>query len=151
MANHSSNRDRGSPTILIQAMAARGTIGASLEEESGPYDFSGPDLEATIMVDETACVRFWNGDAERMLGYSPEETVGKLTVPFFFLQEPFRTLFLLELDAGRLDSDSVHTGKAIEVLGRRKDGVTLPLEACLSIEKNNDRSLIAFTARLSPK
>ncbi len=135
--------------MLVQAEAAQEVHVASYQVGSGFHNLSRTHLEATIMIDEVACVRFWNGDAERMFGYAPNETIGKLAVPFFFFQEPFRTLFLMDLDAGRLTVDSAHTSKAILVQGRTKDGINLPLEVSLSAWKHYGHSLIAFTARLS--
>jgi PAS domain S-box-containing protein len=94
--------------------------------------------EAIIMIDSDGNVSFWNRAAESMLGYSPEEILGKnlhqWLAPKRF-QESFEKAF------GRFcaTGEGLAVNKTLELSALRKDGTEFPVELSLSAIRINER------------
>jgi diguanylate cyclase (GGDEF)-like protein/PAS domain S-box-containing protein len=87
--------------------------------------------DAIVMMDERGLIRHWNRSAERILGYSAAEVVGKpvheLMVPARFQEEGDRNLatFLATGEGGAL-------GETREFVALRKDGAEVAVEVSLA-------------------
>ena len=87
--------------------------------------------EAVITIDNRETIIFWNKAAEAIFGYSADEAIGKsivLIVPEQSRKNHQKTMRRL-FQAGK----SSPTRKAVEVIGRRKDGSEIPIELSFSV------------------
>ncbi|MBI5006620.1 MAG: PAS domain S-box protein [Nitrosomonadales bacterium] len=88
-------------------------------------------LDALIMVDDSSALVYWNPAAERILGYRPDEVIGK---PLHQLLTPQRYMEKA-IEGFRLFSADGHgpiIGKTIEVEALHKDGHEIPVELSIS-------------------
>lgn len=87
--------------------------------------------DAIVVIDGDGRIRFWNGAAESLFGYSPEEAIGMdwslLTVPSAvgLCLERMRAM-------GEGPAPHPHQVRHLETEGVRKDGERIPLELTLS-------------------
>ncbi|MGB7296521.1 MAG: PAS domain S-box protein [Candidatus Aminicenantales bacterium] len=87
--------------------------------------------DAIIMMDEQGNVSYWNPAAEKILGYSAEEAVGKELHSVLASQnhqEAFRNIFGRFKTAG----EGPDLGKTVELEAMRKDGIQIPIELSIS-------------------
>ncbi len=94
--------------------------------------------DAIIMLDDSGKVTFWNPAAERILGYSREEIIGKDLHMFMIqdmrLYEAYREAFR----KFRLTGKGSVVGKTVEMKTRHKDGHEIDVELSLSAVKIKD-------------
>ncbi|WP_042835472.1 GGDEF domain-containing response regulator [Thermoanaerobacter ethanolicus] len=94
--------------------------------------------DAIIMLDDKGKVTFWNPAAERILGYSEEEIIGKDLHMFMIqdmrLYEAYREAFKRFRSTGK---GSV-VGKTVEMKTRHKNGYEIDVELSLSAVKIKD-------------
>ncbi|SHE90812.1 PAS domain S-box-containing protein/diguanylate cyclase (GGDEF) domain-containing protein [Thermoanaerobacter uzonensis DSM 18761] len=94
--------------------------------------------DAIIMLDDSGKVTFWNPAAERILGYSKEEIIGKDLHMFMIqdmrLYEAYREAFKKFRSTGR---GSV-VGKTVEMKTRHKNGYEIDVELSLSAVRIKD-------------
>lgn len=87
--------------------------------------------DAIIMMDAEGNISFWNPAAEKVLGYLPEEVLGKnlhaLLVPEHYLKR-FATAFPLFRETGQGQA----VGNTLELTSRRKDGKEIIISLSLS-------------------
>jgi len=89
-------------------------------------------VDGIMMIDDTGIVRSFNPAAERIFGYTAGEVVGreiKLIIP-----EPYHSLYRL-----------ISTGS--EVIGRRKDGTTFPMDLTSGKMRLGDQQMYIGIAR----
>ncbi len=81
---------------------------------------ASPDV--IMSVDSDLVVRAWNDAAERLLGYSAEEAIGRHNHELFVPEDHKRELFDLH--------DSIRNGGSatVETIRRHKDGSLIPIE-----------------------
>jgi len=87
-------------------------------------------LDAIVRSNETGLINLWNSAAEKMFGYSKNEAVGQ---PLTLLicaadQEKHLAGFNRLIKTGKTQGSNQY----VEVVGRRKDGTTLPIELTIS-------------------
>jgi PAS domain S-box-containing protein len=99
--------------------------------------------DAVILMDPQSRMQFGNPAVKDVFGYTPEEIVGMNFSRLLPEQAGGRT-------PGRLDQylqDSVrkHNSRAIEAVGRKKDGSEFPIEISYSdMELNGERHFVGF-------
>ena len=85
--------------------------------------------DAIVSVNALGEIVFWNLRAEKVFGYSEQESLGQ---PLTMIL-PERTISDYASAFGRLASDSsAYAGETIQTSGRRRDGTELPVELALS-------------------
>ncbi len=99
--------------------------------------------DAIICIDEKGVITIWNKLAEKIFGYSKREIIGKpvtTIIPEKYKREHQEGIKrLLETGEARI------IGKTIEVLGKTKEGVEVPIDLSLSFQKIDDKRY-TFTA-----
>lgn len=122
---------------LDRADAERREAEATMRRLAGLVDSSddaivGGDLDATVLT--------WNRGAERLFGYTAEESVGR---PGAMLLAPDR-----QDDAPQV-MDRIRQGEAVEdfqTVIRRKDGTTVPVEVTVSPMRDPGGEIVGFSA-----
>ncbi len=92
--------------------------------------------DAIVCADAAGSITLWNPAAERLLGYSAADIVGKpLTI---IVPDRFRAAH--EAGIGRVSAGGASRiiGKAVEVAARRADGLELPVELSLATWTTGD-------------
>ncbi|MEE9200774.1 MAG: diguanylate cyclase, partial [Candidatus Brocadiales bacterium] len=101
------------------------------ESEELFRNMSAAAQDAIITADSEECISYWNEAAERMFGYSKEETIGKnvheLTAPKRY-RERHSEVYKEFQGAGPGSA----VGKTLELAAIRKDGTEFPIELSLS-------------------
>jgi len=92
---------------------------------------AGAIQDAIICADARGIITVWLGGAERLLGYSAEEAVGRSMAEFFpeHLRSAYVTAFNAALAGERAD---LLAAGVIEIVGQRRDGSPFPAELTLS-------------------
>ena len=87
--------------------------------------------DAILMMDQEGMITYWNPAAERILGYTIEDTIGRnlhrLIAPQRY-HAAHQAAFLRFQETGRGEA----VGKTVELVARRKDGEEIPVELSLS-------------------
>jgi PAS domain S-box-containing protein len=125
----------------VGALAAN-ALRASGEREAYLRAILENVADGIVTLDERGVLESFNGAAERIFGYAAAEVVGR----------PFRLLLVTPADAaGGDDIDWVRLGGAQvvpnEVVGRRKDGATVPLEVSVGETRLDVRRLFIVSIR----
>ncbi|WP_066636039.1 PAS domain S-box protein [Desulfolucanica intricata] len=98
--------------------------------------------DAIIIVDSDKKIIFWNSAAETIFGHLSGETVGQpITI---IIPEQYRELHKNTINCAILMEYLNITGKAVEMIGLRKDGSQFPVE--VSFSKWSVRDNFYFTA-----
>jgi len=87
--------------------------------------------DAIIMIDGAGHISYWNRAAERILGYSAEEAVGK-SVHDFLAPARFEEKASQGLKTFVLTGQGAALGKTTELAATRKDGTEIAVELSLS-------------------
>lgn len=99
------------------------------EEQLDTITSSAKDM--IIMIDGDGRVNFWNPAAERTLGYSRDEAIGKL-VSDLIIPEKYRDEHNRGLQEFRKTGEGPIIGNTVELTARRKDGTEFPMELSVS-------------------
>jgi PAS domain S-box-containing protein len=86
--------------------------------------------DGLIITDAHGVIVFWNPAAQRILGYSVEEAMGK-SVDGLVVSPHSREILQAMRDLG-VAGRGAAVGKTLELAGIRKDGVEIPVELSLS-------------------
>jgi PAS domain S-box-containing protein len=86
--------------------------------------------DAIILFDDQENIFYWNQAAQTIFGFEAGETQGRLLLAT--ISERFRQVFREEMERVVLAAPSSGAGKAIEIVGIRKDGSEFPLEFSLA-------------------
>jgi len=93
--------------------------------------------DAIIIMDSDGYVSYWNPAAEKLFGYSIEETKGNklhsLIMPDKYVKDHSQGL-----DEYKITGEGPFISKTLELEGRRKDGTHFPVELSLSLLKLKD-------------
>ncbi len=87
--------------------------------------------DAVIMLDPEGRISFWNPAAERILGYSRKEALGR-NGHALFAPERFRASHAAAFEKFRGTGEGSAVGRTLELPALRKDGTELPVELSLS-------------------
>lgn len=86
--------------------------------------------EGIIVINNLGVIQFWNNGAEKMFGYSAEETSGRdLT---FIIPDRFQNAHQRALRKVVETGKSEFSGKTLNLTGIRKGGIEFPLELSLA-------------------
>jgi len=102
-----------------------------LESKSKLRIITNTAADAIVMIDDKSAITFWNRAAERMLGFSANEVMGKeltLIIPHRY-REAHKNAFNRFVEAGRV---SKGLRKTYEVAALKKDGTEIPVELSVS-------------------
>jgi PAS domain S-box-containing protein len=87
--------------------------------------------DAIIMIDPDARVTVWNEAAERMFGYTRQESEGR-PIYDLILPDDYEAGFLSGFAQFRMNGEGAFIGTVQQVAAHRKDGVQLPVELSAS-------------------
>jgi PAS domain S-box-containing protein len=118
-------------SLIAQRDASQLALASSEERFKA---ISAAVLDALIMVDDTGTLVYWNPAAERILGYSADEAVGK---PLHALLTPqrYRERAARGFEAFRENGLGAVVGKTVEIEALHKDGREIPVELSISALK----------------
>ncbi len=94
--------------------------------------------DAIMMIDHDGNISFWNEAAEKIFGYSIQETIGKHYLEFIVPQRN-RNDFEKGFVGFRKTGHGFGIGKTMEVEAMRKDGTEFPAELSLSAAQFHDQ------------
>ncbi|RMH36868.1 MAG: PAS domain S-box protein [Nitrospirae bacterium] len=117
---------RGFGLDLTKHMRERETL---IEVQSRFHSLVNSAHEGIVSADLHGSIRTWNPAAESMFGYSANEVLGQpITI---LLDEPFREIYRDRLERFSFGEET-SLPLVVEVVGKRKDGMTFPLELTLT-------------------
>jgi PAS domain S-box-containing protein len=101
------------------------------ESEEKFRSMSSAAQDAIIMIEENGKVVLWNNSAERILGYTHEEILGR---EFHAVLAPshYKEAYTKGINKFRKTGQGPAVGKTIELEAVRKDGTEIPVELSLS-------------------
>ena len=94
--------------------------------------------DAIIMIDDNGKVTFWNPAAERILGYSREEIIGKDLHMFMIQDMRLYEAYKEAFKKFRLTGKGSVVGKTVEMKTRHKNGHEIDVELSLSAVRIKD-------------
>jgi PAS domain S-box-containing protein len=101
--------------------------------------------DGMVIVDRTGRMQLVNSQTERMFGYSREELLNQPVE--ILIPENFRQEHPQHRDAYYRAPHRRPMGSGLELLGRRKDGTTFPVEISLSPLEEADGILVTAAIR----
>lgn len=101
------------------------------ENEAMLHAISASALDAIILMDNTGLVYYWNPSAERILGYTAQEIIGK-PVHTILAPEQFRDQYTAGMERWRPTGEGPVIGKTLPLAARRKDGTEIDIELSVS-------------------
>lgn len=104
---------------------------------------SAPD--AIIVVDESGRIDFASREVTPLLGYSPDELLGRSIE--CLVPERFRDLHLAQRHHYSQNAQARPMGVDLDLCARRKDGAELPVEIALSPIRDGEKLLVAAAIR----
>jgi PAS domain S-box-containing protein len=100
------------------------------EERFRALSETAPDAIITIDMDGRVC--YWNRAAERTLGYSADEAMGR-PIHEWLAPQRFRTEVMRGLREFAATGQGPAAGKTLELAATRKDGIEIPIELTVNI------------------
>ncbi len=94
--------------------------------------------DAIIMIDDNGKVTFWNPAAEKILGYSRDEIIGKELHAFLVQDKQLYKEYKKAFKRFRLSGSGSIVGRTVEMKTRHKAGYEINVEVSLSVVKVND-------------
>ncbi|MFB3895536.1 MAG: PAS domain S-box protein [bacterium] len=94
--------------------------------------------DAIIMMDNDGNVSYWNPAAEKILGYTKEEIIGK-NLHAVLTPQQFHTAHIQAFPEWQKTGKGNAVGKVVELIATRKDKLEIPIELSLSSVKVIDR------------
>jgi PAS domain S-box-containing protein len=123
----------------IEVEAARQEAVAALQESEEKFrKISSSAQDAIIMMDHEGRISFWNQAAEKVLGYSQEEALGR-ELHLWLAPERFRQRYQQGFEAFQASGEGPVIGQTLELSALRKDGEEFPIELSVSAVKLKGR------------
>jgi diguanylate cyclase (GGDEF)-like protein/PAS domain S-box-containing protein len=94
--------------------------------------------DAIIMIDDNGKVTFWNPAAERILGYSRDEILGKELHEFMIQDEHLYKVYREAFKEYRLSGKESISGKTVEMKTKHKYGYEIDVELSISAVRIKD-------------
>lgn len=145
----SSLRPPNAPAALAvsgeRAMTTAATVRMRMAEGSLMRAVMETIIDGLITLDEQGVINSFNRAAEKIFGYRPEEVIGeniKILMP-----EPYHSSHEDYLANYRRTGEAKIIGIGREVIGKRKDGTTLPIELGVSEMWVGRRRMFVGTVR----
>jgi len=101
------------------------------ESEKKFKSISTAAQDAIIMIDQQGCITFWNQAAERMLGYTQNEILGRACHELL-APERYHKDYEKNYPKFRATGKGFAIGETLELSAVRKDGVEFPIELSVS-------------------
>jgi len=102
-------------------------------------------VDAIISIDEPGAIQTINPAAERLFGYAPDEVIGRNVK--ILMPSPYREEHDGYLARYRATGEKKIIGIGREVLGRRKDGSTFPMDLSVAEARLGDERIFAGIIR----
>jgi PAS domain S-box-containing protein len=123
----------------IEVEAARNEAVAALQESEEKFrKISSSAQDAIIMMDNDGHISFWNQAAEKVLGYSQKEALGR-ELHLWLAPERFRQQYQQGFEAFRASGEGAVIGQTLELSALRKNGEEFPIELSVSAVKLKGR------------
>ena len=131
---------------LIEDITDRkNTVEALRESEEKFRTIAETAADAIILADSDGNIIFWNKSAERIFGYSEDETMGKsLTI---LMPEKYREDHQRGLNRLKSTGESKYIGRINEMYGLRIDGSDFPIELSVSMWKVKEKLFFSGIVR----
>lgn len=122
-------------------------LGKNIKKENESHDSENSNLfknllveaaDAVVTIDETKNVIFWNKAAEKLWGYSEEETIGKNIKNFVPDEHKANHDKYVESNIKTGQDKIVGTGREVEV--QRKDGSRVPILLTMTKYQEGDKT-----------
>ena len=118
-------RDRYRATEALKESESRlGAIAASAQD-------------AILMMDPGGAVTFWNSAAERILGYTPAEALGR-SLPELIIPQRYQEAHRAAIPEFARTGQGAAVGRTLELQARRKDGREIAVALSLSAVRLQD-------------
>jgi len=119
----------------IEVEAARNEAVTALQESEEKFrKISSSAQDAIIMMDNGGRISFWNQAAEKVLGYSQEEALGR-ELHLWLAPERFRQRYQQGFEAFQASGEGAVIGQTLELSALRKNGEEFPIELSVSAVK----------------
>ncbi|NCO82858.1 MAG: PAS domain S-box protein [Nitrospirae bacterium] len=130
---------RHADRIIKRQYAEQKTLADFLHEnESKLSTITTVAADAIVMIDENGKITYWNPAAEKILGFTADEAVGK-DMPLLIIPHRYREMhskaFSRFVETGRL----LKLRKTYEASALKKDGLEIPVELSISGVRVKDR------------
>lgn len=106
-----------------------------LENESRMRAITDSAQDAIIMMGPDGNISYWNPAAERILGYTSAEAMGR-NLHALLAPARYRAAHLAAFPAFRATGQGAAVGKTLKLEARRKDGAEISVQLSLSAVKN---------------
>jgi len=104
------------------------------ESEEKFRSMSDSAQDAILMMDHQGNISYWNKAAEKILGYSAQETLGK-ELHTFLAPKHYQAAFKEAFSRFKKIGQGPAVGKTLELEAERKDGTEIPIELSISATK----------------
>lgn len=101
------------------------------ESEEKFHAMTASAQDAIIMIDHTGNISFWNAAAEKILGYSNQEALGR-NLHTLIAPERFQEAHRRGFDHFQQTGEGATIGKTLELVAQRQDGSEFPVELSLN-------------------
>ena len=126
---------------VTDARAAESQLRASEERFQA---VSRTAQDAIIIIDSAAEVSYWNPAAERILGYTANEAIGK-SIHEWLAPQRFRKKAVAGMKEFAASGRSAVLGKTLELAAVRKDGAEIPIELSVAaIQQGTEWNAVAI-------
>jgi PAS domain S-box-containing protein len=97
--------------------------------------------DVIVIANGGGIIRFWNGEAIRMFGYTWEEAVGQPVS--ILMSEDYCSAHMKGFDAASANAHAIVNPKLAVGMGKHKDGSTFPVEVSVSRWRKDGRLYFA--------
>ncbi len=120
---------------LQQEIAERKQAVEALRENEEKFEsISASAQDAIIMMDNNGNISYWNEAAEKIFGYTKNETIGK-ELHGFLGPERYYGAYRKAFSKFQKTGKGAAVGKTLELVGVKKDRIEFPIELSLSSVK----------------
>lgn len=125
--------DGGTLLIRSNITALKGAEELASRNENRLATVVGAAVDGIVIIDEAALITDFNAAAAGMFGYTAEEVLGRNVN--MLMPEPFRSEHDSYIDHHTRTGERRIIGTGREVIGRRKDGSTFPMDLAVGAGK----------------